>query len=122
MKFRTPVITIGCVFLASLLLIGVAKRFEYVDVPLHLAGGIAWTMMAAWLIGQTKISHAPKWFYFLFTVGFVMTIGVGWEIYEFIARHVYQIPAYTLRDTLGDLMNDGYGAIIGWYFFIKNIR
>src|SRR5579885_2314440 len=97
---------LGVLLLSILLAVtGVAKHYEYVDVPLHILGGFGWAMIAANLIVRAKAPSQPKWFNFLFTVGVVLLVGVLWEFFEFGISH--WAGPQTWRDTLGDLMNDG---------------
>ena len=128
MTFRKAALSIGAVFLASIILAltGIAFRYEYVDVPLHFLGGFTWTMVAAILIQKAGKQSGPKWFNFIFTVGFVLVIGVAWEWAEYIEVQLIDSQAltegFTLRDMLGDFILDSLGAIVGWYFFVKNIK
>ncbi len=117
MTLKKAFVFILCVFLASVLLsvTGVAKRFEYVDVPLHILGGLGWAMVA--VVALHKTSKQPWWIQLFFTIGVVLLVGLLWEFAEFAAQSL--LGAQTWRDTLGDLFNDSLGAILGWIIYLK---
>jgi len=128
MKFRTATTAIGAVFLLSVLLsvTDIAFKYEYTDVSVHFLGGFVWTMIAGILITQAGKGGQPMWFGLFFTLGFVAAISVGWEWAEYIFVKAVDIEkitvGFTLRDTLGDFINNALGAAVGWYIFVKNIK
>ena len=124
MKLRTAVFSIITVLVIAEIVGFLAPQPEWLDIPFHIAGGIGWAMFAAWMIGKAKTERNPVWFNLIFTAGFVMFIGSSWEALEFllVRGHIFPSTGFTLRDTIGDLFNDGVGSLIGWLLFVRNLR
>jgi hypothetical protein len=125
MTLKKALVTIGSVFLLSVLLV-VTKvaAYDFVDIPLHIMGGFACSMLATFMIHKAGIGAKPHWFTLIFTIGVVTIISVGWELTELWNLYNFYIPsdlleAMTVRDTLSDFVNAGLGAAFGWYLFIK---
>ena len=84
---------------------------------MHIAGGmaIAWMGLTALRRWQelARIPQLPRWFACVALTGFVMTVGVVWEWYEYI-RWITIDPAMglTLPDTLKDLAMDMLGGLV----------
>ncbi len=123
MKLRTALLSIFLVLVTAELVGYLAPQIEWLDVPMHIAGGMAWAMLAAWMIRKAKTENNPMWFNLFFTVGLVMFVGSSWETLEFLLVKATVLPAatFTIRDTIGDLFNDGIGSLIGWYIFIYKL-
>ncbi len=125
MRIRTVLWIIALIYVLNwvVVLTGVGFKFEAIDVPFHFAGGFMQALLAFGILRSGKLQNLPKWFSFLFVVGFVAIISVGWEIVEFLQLYFSHQPELfgemTLRDSLGDLVNDGLGAITAWLLFHK---
>lgn len=125
MKLKAPILAILTVLISAEIIGYILPDIEWLDVPFHIAGGIAWAMMAAWMIRRTRMERIiPEWFKFAFVVGLVMFIGSGWETLEFllVRAEIFSDIHFTLRDTIGDLFNDGIGSLIGWFLFVRNLK
>lgn len=99
-------------------------QIEWLDVPMHMAGGIVWAMFAAWMVQKARAGKNPWWFNLIFTAGFVMFIASSWETLEFflVQGHIFPSAGFTIRDSIGDLFMGGIGSLIGWYLFVKNLK
>ncbi len=83
----------------------------YFDMIMHFLGGLWVALAYLYLVSATDINQRLVWK----TLGAVLLIGVGWEIFEFyFINHVAENP-FDQVDTLSDLFFDllgGSGAII----------
>ncbi|HTL39528.1 MAG TPA: hypothetical protein VL306_01830 [Methylomirabilota bacterium] len=132
MKFRTALITIVSIYALSLITLhfDLFNRFVNLDNVFHFSGGVSIGMLALAIrhfVGKKyRTTGVPVWFDFLFVVGFVFMVGVLWEFYEYIQDHTFALTFHwaisqpSVHDTLGDLMWDGIGAIIGFILFRKS--
>ena len=128
MKFKTPLIFAVAVYLVNELLgrLGVYTIFPNVDILMHLAGGFAMGMFGFVFFekgaGKSKL---PKWFVYLFVVGFGLLIGVFWEFHEWILDHTIHTWNYVAfsqssnDDTMKDLLDDWIGASVAFLTFRK---
>lgn len=102
-------------------------RIWWLDMPMHLVGGIIIGMLALWYLKQNKKELLPALGFFdqLFLVlGASALVGVFWEFYEFfldmfvlksqLAFYMTQLGAV---DTVKDLANDLFGAAIAFLIF-----
>lgn len=106
---------------------------QWFDIPMHFAGGFAmaflgltlWEMTVQKVQFQKNVSESAKqFFYFLAILGFVATIGIAWEWYEFMFdTYASQVsleirPAQMgLSDTMGDFFFDLLGAAVAFVLF-----
>ena len=96
--------------------------YPWIDIPLHLAGGFL-SALGAYLF----LKYRPQWFCIetrniltpsLLMLGSAALIGIGWEFFEFsydmIAKPntISAIAQLGVRDTMGDLFFDLFGACI----------
>jgi len=99
-------------------------RFAQIDVPMHLMGGVAMSLLGLALY-HTGTKHLkkplPLWFVYVFVMGFVILIGVLWEFHEFVFdKSVNQWlniakSQPSLVDTLKDLLNDWIGGSVAFW-------
>ena len=54
------------------------------DVMLHIVSGVAFTMIGFMLVGKLSKNSISPLLAALFAFTFAVTIGVAWEIYEFV--------------------------------------
>jgi MFS superfamily sulfate permease-like transporter len=110
----------------------------WIDIPLHLAGGLFIGLLFYYLFALrlpllARPSPHPFLALFIFGLGFVMLVGVLWEFYEFGASvfilHQHGLadaPGWIYADTLKDLANDGIGgslALCGiWFAYEKKLH
>lgn len=99
--------------------------YEWLDIPMHLAGGFAIALMISSLLKiaedkkMLKINNPLR---FLFIISFVALIAIFWEFYEFILDYINAtIPNQELRftDTIKDFFFGLIGAIFGYLFSRK---
>jgi hypothetical protein len=96
-------------------------RVPWVDIPIHAAttGAVA----ASMLVGLIRVGLLPglhsrllvrqRAAVVLLVTAIGVTVGVGWECYEWVATHVFgvtMVVGYT--DTIGDLTMDAAGSIL----------
>lgn len=130
MRIRTGILSIAAVLFLQVFLVAfnVYGLWEAVDVPVHILGGFTVGILAAGLIHHAKAGNRPFWFNFIFTAAVVVMVGAGWEILEYGFYKYSQTGAsiigdgLTVRDLLGDLINDGIGAVLAWFIFIRKLR
>lgn len=102
---------------------GLYSLWEYLDVPMHLLGGVvaAWSLVrfVAVLPVKWRPVIRPAWARYLFWLGLVALVTIVWEIYEVIFDYFSPFPTpMTLIDTLGDMVNGLLGASL--FLLIKN--
>ena len=70
-----------------------------------------------------KISSLKNkfWFSLVVIAGFAATIGVGWEIFEFLLDWVFpRVTAQpSVADTVADLFFDFLGGMAVWFFYSR---
>ncbi|MEK7132700.1 MAG: hypothetical protein AAB830_01480 [Patescibacteria group bacterium] len=81
-------------------------RFHWFDLVSHLLAGLWAGLFAYWL--ALKLDKEPN---ILFCVGVAFSLGVIWELFEFLTG-VTNLPAEIL-DTLKDLLMDTLGGLAG---------
>lgn len=94
----------------------------WLDIPVHILGGL-WVA----LFGLATYFSSSLWedekhfsaFVIVFAVAITMTIGLGWEIYEFAVEHAVGDSGTGLADSLKDLTDDLIGALLGALVFIR---
>jgi hypothetical protein len=78
------------------------------DIPMHFLGGV-WLALLFLLYFKkffVNFDLYKNWRKFFIISGFVVFIGIGWEIFEFLIG-----AQMTLSDTLGDLFFDFFGGL-----------
>lgn len=131
MTYRSAVFTGFAVFFANALSLafGWYKVVSQIDIPLHLAGGFAVGMLAIAILTdlrkRKKLGAAPRWFDYLFTVGFVTLVAVLWEFHEFLLDHMliwlnhFEKSQTSINDTMDDLLNGLVGGTVAFFCFHK---
>lgn len=74
---------------------------SWYDIPMHLLGGAS---ISAFIIGITG-KYRPWVFW-----GGLISVAIGWEIFEFVFNISTQRPGYWF-DTIHDVVNDGIGGL-----------
>jgi len=105
-------------------------RFEYFDDILHISGGIWFSFIIFPIILGSELAYSRSkipsllWKVNIFTFSLSVTFGVFWEILEFTSDQIFQnYPGYRLTqegsliDTMGDLIFDCVGAVLGIMLF-----
>lgn len=87
--------------------------YKWVDIPMHVLGGIMAGLFTFIFLRATKLSESTK----NLILG-VLLVGVGWELLELF----YKVDELSTRywiDTTKDLINDTIGGIISIYIWKK---
>ena len=90
------------------------------DLPLHYIGGAASALFSLWAIFLSGYAnfYSKRPAYFLATaVVCVLSIGILWELFEFILGATFSREDYAI-DTAIDLMMDVAGGLSGYIFFV----
>ncbi len=103
-------------------------KVSWWDLFLHSGNSIILGLIGfvfAYALLFTSRINAKPFFISLFSVSFAVTIGVLWEIFEFIMDQLFgfNMQKSGLVDTMTDLMADILGALIVsifGFFYIKN--
>lgn len=97
-------------------------KFPWLDIPMHLAGGMWVALLFAYLFEKNLFSL--KQIHFLkalvLCLSFVALIGILWEFYEYLADvYIFKIHPLSLvtdpenyPDTLADIVNDLIGGFL----------
>src|SRR3989344_6987032 len=84
-------------------------RVWWLDIPMHLFGGVWAALCAAWFFARRKEALSLVW-----CLVFALTIGVVWEIFEYVEGIAApQYLSYSI-DTAKDILMDLLGAVLGW--------
>lgn len=87
------------------------------DIPMHLIGGFVTAWSAArlyhlWNLKQGLIIK-PVIAVYIWFIAITALVGILWEIYEFLLDpFVTMVMQATVKDTIGDLVNDLLGAAV----------
>lgn len=104
-------------------------KFHWYDAFLHFIAGIVFGIVGfliIYIFYSTNRLRIPQSFIILFAFSFASTIGVVWEIFEFILDRAIgtNLQVNSLEDTMVDLILNTVGAIaaslIG-YLYLKKI-
>ena len=87
------------------------------DMPMHFLGGLWVGLALLWVLPQEESSLDKIFQVFLF----VLIIGVGWEIFEFIVNETLARNPFDLRDTLSDIFFDISGGMTAMFYFLTRI-
>ncbi|MFA6018303.1 MAG: hypothetical protein WCT28_01680 [Patescibacteria group bacterium] len=135
-RFRLAFFLIVLVMVTHIfvLVAGVYSQMPWFDVPMHFFGGYVIALLGlacyGWLQNFVEIKSksmqklsifTPMIIEFVFVVGFVMTVGVAWEWYEFLFDQFvgffvenFGVAQISLADTMDDLFNDFVGGVTAW--------
>ncbi|MBI5794272.1 hypothetical protein HZA87_04295 [Candidatus Uhrbacteria bacterium] len=127
MTFRRAFYAILVVVLVHSILLFTDGYFliQWIDGPMHLAGGFAIGMLALAIhrfeTNRTHIKPVSIWYHYLFVIGFVALIAVLWEFHEYILDHTLTVwmgwpqAQISLQDTMADLL---LGLLGGTFAFL----
>jgi len=102
--------------------------FPWLDIPLHLLGGLFIGLGAIWLDNQSArfFGERHPLEKLILVLGVVCLVGVFWEFFEFGLDYFYSLgivgfkSQLSVADTIGDLFLDllgGFIALISDWFF-----
>ncbi|WP_055085808.1 hypothetical protein [Jannaschia donghaensis] len=115
------VVALACFLVASLLLgeaFDVYERIWWWDLALHgvsaLGLGMAGFLFVLMMFEGDRFA-APLWAMALIAVCVAVTLGVTWEIFEFVVDRTFDtnMQVSSLTDTMEDLIADMAGAVVG---------
>jgi hypothetical protein len=92
-------------------------RIWWLDMPMHIAGGLWAGLCAAWILARQGKTFTLAW-----CLAFAFLIGIGWEIFEYsegLTMPVYFDYPY---DTTKDLFMDLFGSVLGWMLALRLMR
>lgn len=100
--------------------------YWYVSIPwydmlMHTLGGI---FLALWCgaLWSRNVSHMSTKKSFAFIIGFVIVVGLGWEVFEYIVQGIIKgVQIADIPDSASDLICDTVGGIIG-FSFVKRVH
>ena len=89
----------------------------YFDMIMHTLGGLWLGLLAFYFFSPNKISTKLV----LQILFFVLLIGLGWEVFEFIVGKVIVKNGLDILDTSSDLFFDLVGGGLSILYFFKRI-
>jgi hypothetical protein len=110
---------------AIALIFNLYHQFLWLDIPMHLGGGLVVMLVALafWssCVDSITFKRYARFSYLIEAVillGFVALIGIGWEGYEFILDQLVGGSRQpSIADTMADFSFDLAGGIIGFILF-----
>ena len=98
--------------------------FKWVDTPLHFIGGfVSAFFFSVYYADRLRVIYKEKTifsklFILVFIVGISASVGVAWEVYEFVYDKLVTLPQQSgfyaqpgLDDTMKDLVMDMLGGL-----------
>ncbi|WP_299842969.1 hypothetical protein [uncultured Roseovarius sp.] len=122
------------VFVAATLFLGEVfdfyERFWWWDIVLHIGSAIGFGLVGfvlVFMMFQGDRFAAPHFAIAFFAFCFAVTIGVVWEVFEFMMDQLFGLNMQKsgLLDTMGDLIVDMVGAALGatsGYAYLKGLQ
>lgn len=100
-------------------------RVWWLDVPLHMLGGVWLTVFVFWFLRTYKkdlLYGINDFELLILVIGVIALVGVFWEFYEFFEDLIFKSDSdWVLRlqvgyvDTLKDLADDILGGLIAFF-------
>lgn len=84
----------------------------WIDIPMHIFGGFLIGLF--FIIFNKKEKYIESFFYIFLAV---ISVGIIWEVYEYISDLTNIREWKGLVDTVKDLLNDVFGAFISYTLF-----
>ena len=85
--------------------------YLWLDIPMHALGGAV--VALGFLTCCARYARVDFWRGFLVTLGAVITVGVAWEVFEYMTGIADSEPGY-VGDTILDLIMDIFGGCVGY--------
>lgn len=95
-------------------------RYLWLDIPMHVLGGFVIALGIA-LLPSVRATYARLGSPFALTLGTVLLVGVGWEVFEVWAG-LSLFESGFWGDTLSDLAADLVGGAIGYLLVVRMMR
>lgn len=102
-------------------------RFPWFDIVMHLVGGVAIGLVSAYVYWEwqkensqsdlDKDSHliSHRKLFFGFNLGFILSLGIGWEIFEVLVDRIVKL---SLVNSLEDLFFGVIGSLSAGLFVL----
>ncbi len=103
---------------------GLYEIWEWYDMPMHFAGGLAIGAfaLAIWKEGIEEVrfkgrlaKHLKWWLVPMFVIGFVALVATVWEFHEFILDYALN-QEFSRQPSIGDTMVDFFLGLLGAVF------
>jgi hypothetical protein len=83
----------------------------FFDKYLHFLGGMfVFFALVMWLFRRAALQFTGR--QVLVLVGFVLFIGIGWEVFEYTVQHFTGVVLATMSDSIADVVFDNFGALV----------
>jgi hypothetical protein len=86
--------------------------FWWYDIMMHFLGGFVVSGFGLWVF--VRVAPRPQvslWHTILLSIGIGMSIGIGWELFEYF-NGMYADQPGIVADTAGDLIMDFIGSAV----------
>lgn len=93
----------------------------FFDKYLHFLGGIfVFFALMMYLLRRAVLPFTGR--QVLVLVGFVLFIGICWEVFEYTVQHFTGVMLATMQDSIGDVVFDNFGALVAAtiLFFVQD--
>lgn len=94
----------------------------WTDIVMHLLGGLWVALFGMYILFVMKIVHLPECHrpnMFLVTMGFVLLVGLGWELWELLSGLTFVLRDKV--DTIIDLVMDILGGGLGFWYGVNKV-
>ncbi|MBI2618129.1 hypothetical protein HYW58_01620 [Candidatus Kaiserbacteria bacterium] len=93
--------------------------YDWLDILVHFLGGMFISLSALWFFFESGYVNLKKSVrnVFLASIGAIIIIGIGWEIFEVLAG-IPMEDNYAL-DTAIDMVMDILGALVASYAYLR---
>jgi hypothetical protein len=82
-------------------------EYKWLDIPMHIIGAFLFTKLFLEIINSKYINFKTVLFFILF-------IGIGWEVLEYI-KDITNLKSFVgWTDTFKDIFNDVFGAYLAF--------
>ncbi len=96
--------------------------YWWYDIVMHFLGGLLVASIVIWAL--TRFGFLPKmvrYDSFMWTILFVLLVGVGWEVFEYV-NGFFIGEVNVVADTALDLIMDTTGGIVGWFILAPILK
>ena len=83
--------------------------YWWFDIVMHFLAGFSGGLFILWFFAPFSIYKS-----LFLTLGYLLVVGVAWEIFEFVFDITISQPTNYWQDTIYDLINDTLGALLAY--------
>ncbi len=87
----------------------------YFDMPMHFLGGAWLSFTTIWLFKISNFDKKTIWTVFFW----VILVGAGWEMFEFVVDHRVGTGGFNIIDTLSDICFDLAGGFVALLYHFR---